>query len=178
LIPSNHMMEGLFLLSVKGIDKEKQEIPLLDKLNPLLDNITKIIDHNGQLIRNVTSLLYHFNVFAMQLNQGGVFSVLGSPALRSNLERVTDQLNSLLRSGDNLMNGKVREILTEVSLLFTDLKKTTETVNYNLPKMLSQLNIIMYRLDNMMKGLEGSALFGKSYGSKGKKDSKQYFEGP
>lgn len=179
LIPSNRMNEGLFLLTLKGIDKEKQELPIIDKLNPLLDNLTKVLDPNGPTIKNVTSLLYHFNVFAMQLNQGGVFSILGSPALRANIERMTDQINVLLKSSDTLLNSKVKDIMGEVSLLLGDLKKSTETVNYNLPKMLSKLNIIMFRLDNMMKGLEGSPLFSSGYNkAQGRGDSKKYFEGP
>ncbi|HCL57046.1 MAG TPA: hypothetical protein DHW82_08585 [Spirochaetia bacterium] len=180
IIPSNQMFSGAFLLSL-GHDKQEEEIPILNKINPLLENVTSLLDPKGQLIKNVTSLLYHLNIFTMQLNQGGVFSVMGSPALKSNLERMTAEVNFLLSSSGNMVNGlnpKMKEILSQVYLLLIDVEKITSSVNYNIPKTMGQLNTILFRVDRMVEKLEKSPLLGSS-GYKGKSSggTRDYFEG-
>lgn len=178
IVPSNQMMEGIFLLSMQKKEKDEEEIPLISKLNPLLDNLTTNLDPKGPLMSNITSLLYHLNIFTLQLNQGGVFSVMGSPALKSNLERMTENINYLLASSDSLVNNNVKAVLNDVNVLLHNLKRTTDTVNYNLPKTLSSLNAIMFRLEKIVSNLESSPLLGGGSYNKQKKedDSRRLFQ--
>lgn len=159
LIPSNQMQEGIFLMQVNGLNAGKKEIPIVDKLNPLLENLTKILDPRGPLVRHLNTLLQHSSNFTMQLSQEGLLSVMGSRTFKSNLERITTNLNVILASGEKIMNNDLKQTLTNLSSLLEGLKRTTGTVNYNLPKLMGRLNSILYRLQRMVKGLERSPLF-------------------
>jgi ABC-type transporter Mla subunit MlaD len=178
MVPSSQTREGNFLLMVKGISKQEKDIPLIDKLNPLLENLGKLTDPNGRTIRTLTRLLQHTSSFMMQLSQNGIFSVLGSPQVRSNIERMTAQINTLLSSGDDILNTNVKKLLGDMSQLLNNLKNTTETVNYNLPKLLSQLNSIVFRLERMMANLESSPILGGGgYKQSDRKGTQEFFRG-
>lgn len=165
IIPSNHMYEGSFLLSLSGIKEKDKKILLLDKVEPLIENITTLLDPKGPFIRNLTNLTYYLSIFSMQLSQGGIFSVIGSNTVRVNIERMTSQINAILAAGEDIMSNEVKTSLARVNLLLNNFKTLTDTINYNTPRAMSQINLILFRLERMIANLEKSPLFGAS-GSK------------
>lgn len=180
LVPSNQMNEGTFLLSIRGLDKDKDEIPLLSKIDPLLTNLTALLDPKGRTMRNANELIRHLSIFSLQLSEGGVLNVIGDPSFRSNLRKAMTQVNTLLGTSDNLLNTRVRDILGETFLLLGNLKKTTDSINYNMPKTLSHLNTIMFRLERMIRNMEQSPLLGGGggYRTGRTQETKRFFEGP
>ncbi|HOJ49237.1 MAG TPA: hypothetical protein PKW55_00300 [Spirochaetota bacterium] len=160
VIPSNHMYEGEFLLTLRGVKGSDDKIPLLDKVGPLLENITSVLDPKGPFMRNLTNLTYYLSIFSMQLSQGGLFSVIGSNTIKTNIERMMAQINSILATSDTIMANDVRNSLARVNLLLNNIKTLTDTINYNTPRTMSQINLILFRLERMIANLEKSPLFG------------------
>ncbi len=177
LIPSNQMKEGEFLLSVNKVKIDKDDLPFIRKIDPLLENITKVLDPNGRFMKNVNRLVLNLSNFSLQLSEGGVINVIGDPTFRSNLRKALSQVNRILYTSDNLMSNKVKDVLSQTYLLLNSLKKTTDTINYNMPKTLERLNSIMFSLARMIRNLEKSPIFrGGGYIRKNQKSSSDIFK--